>query len=47
MALPSDFFGVLQHNIGFQIITALLVVSIVRCSITMGSPRARQTDYQW
>lgn len=33
MALPSDFVGVLQDNIGVQIIIALLAVSIVSCSI--------------
>lgn len=31
--LPSDFVGVLQHNIGVQIIIALLAVSIVSRSI--------------
>lgn len=33
MALPRDFVGVLQENIGVQIIIALLAVSIVSCSI--------------
>ena len=47
MALPSDFFGVLQHSIGFQILIALLAVSIVSCPIAKCSPKPRQTDYQW
>lgn len=33
MALPSDFVGVLQDDIGVRIIIALLAVSIVSCSI--------------
>lgn len=47
MALPSDFIAVLQHNIGFHVIIALLVVSIVSCSIAKCSLKPRQTDYQW